>query len=76
MTPQNKRIYFVYVNFMGKTHPQKWFGSIVNNNTGRPYPEGLLAYSKELTEQEHNLTLNELCQKYPPPKKEENANAS
>lgn len=69
-------IYLVYVNFHGKPHPQKWFGSKVNPNNSKPYPEGFFACEPILLkEQDRNLTLAELCERYPPPTKKESENA-
>lgn len=65
-------IYFVYVLFAGVPMPQKWYGNKVNSANSKP---ALYAQKHLLTEQEHNLTIKELCQKYPYIEKE-NQNAS
>lgn len=58
----NDQIYFVYTLFAGVPMPQKWYGSKVSSANSK---EDAYAQKDLLTEQEHNLTIAELCKKYP-----------
>ncbi len=76
LNKMNEQIYLVYVNFAGKVHAQKWFGSKLAYN-GKSYPPDFFACEPRLlTDHDRNLTLHELTTKYPAPNKKENNNAS
>lgn len=62
-------IYFVWTVWNGKPFAQKRYGKKLDARTGK---ELSVAFSHLLTEQEHNLTLHELCEKYPYVKPEQN----
>lgn len=55
-------VYFVYIMLLGKPCPQKWYGSKYHGETGKMVT---VAYSVILTDQERNLTIRDLCAKYP-----------
>jgi hypothetical protein len=58
----NSNVWFVYVMMLGKACPQKWNGLKFHEETNKPVP---VAFSRQLEEQERNLTIRELCDKYP-----------
>ena len=62
MMIKDDNVYFVYVSNNGQVWPSKWYGKKINSINGK---ETLPIFSQKLTEQEYNLTLDELSQKYP-----------
>lgn len=62
MMTSEEAVYFVYVVENGRAVPAKWYSAKINSTTGKarqPDQKHLLKWD------EHNLTLNELCAKYP-----------
>ena len=62
MMIKNEDVYFVWTSHQGQVWPEKWYGKKINSINGK---ETLPIFSQKLNEQEYNLTLDELSQKYP-----------
>ena len=66
MTKAHKnQVFFVYIRSNGRLCPQKWYGDKINSSTGKPIYKEELVFKQELKENEYNLTLTELSEKYP-----------
>lgn len=70
MKSSNNKIFFVYVKQNGRICPQKWYEDKINSTTGKATYKEELLFKQELKENEYNLTMTELCEKYPIQKEE------
>ena len=59
-------LYFTWIKSNGQFHPQKRLGLPINSANGKPYNNlDIVVFNRLLDDSERELSLDQLCQKYP-----------